>query len=109
MNKYVIKSTKKEKTYYIAKRTFDESLSNEFHCISSNINEAVQFETRKEAKEAYDKVSEYLKKYWGIVKSNVTIKPIPENGLKLENGETSLFIGNVSKPLEDEYWGKISN
>lgn len=108
MNKYVIKSTKKEETYYIAKRTFDKNLSDEFHCISSNINEAVQFETRKEAKEAYDKVSEYLKKYWGIVKSNVTIKPIPENGLKLENGEIPLFVGNVSRPLEDDYWEKLA-
>jgi hypothetical protein len=108
MNKYVIKSTKKDKTYYIAKRTFDKSLSEEFHCISSDINEAVQFETRKEAKEAYDKVSEYLKKCWGIVKSNVTIKPVPENGLKLEDNETSLFVGNVNKPLEDKYWEKLA-
>lgn len=108
MNKYVIKSTKKDETYYIAKRTFDKSLSEEFHYVSSDINEAVQFETRKEAKEAYDKVSEYLKKCWGIVKSNVTIKPIPENGLKLEDNETSLFVGNVKKPLEDEYWEKLA-
>ena len=64
MNKYVIKSTKKEETYYIAKRTFDKNLSDEFHYVSSDINEAVQFETCKEAKEAYDNVSEYLKKCW---------------------------------------------
>jgi hypothetical protein len=108
MNKYVIKSTKKEETYYIAKRTFDKSLSDEFHYVSSDINEAVQFETRKEAKEAYDKVSEYLKRCWGIVKSNVTIKPVPENGLKLEDNETSLFVGNVKKPLEDNYWEKLA-
>ena len=108
MNKYVIKSTKNEKTRYIARRAFDETLSEEFHCISSDINEAVQFETRKEAKEAYDKISENLKKYWGIVKSSVTIKPIPENGLKLKDDEIPLFVGNVSEPLEDDYWEKVA-
>lgn len=108
MNKYVIKSTKKEKTYYIAKRTFDKSLSEEFHCISSDINEAVQFETRNEAKEAYNKVSDYLKKNWGIVKSNVAIKPIPENGFKLFDDEIPLFVGNVSEPFKDKYWDKFA-
>lgn len=89
---------------YVVKLAKNVYLGGSVYHSTRDINRAVIFNSKKEAKEAWSKYKKDLKNAWHYNYKDMSIKELPSKGLKLEQGEVE-FFGGAECLFDNEYNG----